>query len=189
MQKYSYDFAQAFDEVRESSVGGSPFLIAYGLTFILVGLISVFIPLEAAALAAMFQGGVALPMAFWLERRMGTRRMSPENPLNSLSIQLAVSQMLGLPVWIVVYNLNPRILPMVLAGFAGAHFIPYAWLHRTKVYIYLGAAVAVGSFLLLLFIENGLFSITMIFIGVAYWLASLLLYRAARAPEISQAAD
>lgn len=186
MPENTYDFAKAFEEVRESSVGGAPFLIAYGFTFILVGILAIIIPLRIAALAAMFQGGVALPLAFWLERRMGQRRMSSNNPLNSLSVQLAISQMLGLPVWIVIYNLNPRLLPLVLAGFAGAHFIPYAWLHRTRIYMYLGAAVSVGSFILLLLLQDGLFSITMIFIGGVYWLAALLIYRATRSDAALQ---
>ena len=45
----------------------------------------------------MFQGGVALPLAFWLERRMGTGRMQADNPFRALSGQMAMSQALGLP--------------------------------------------------------------------------------------------
>jgi hypothetical protein len=33
--------------------------------------------------------GVALPLSFWLERRMASQSMAPDNPLRPLSIQMA----------------------------------------------------------------------------------------------------
>jgi len=77
----SYDLGRAFTEVSASSAGGAPFLIAYGATFLLTAVVSFFVPKPTAALIAMFQGGLALPLAFWLERRLGTGRMEPGNPL------------------------------------------------------------------------------------------------------------
>ena len=72
------NFAQAFHEVSAGSMGGAPFLIAYGATFIITGILSYVLPAETAALIAMFQGGAALPAALWLERKMGRGRMAAE---------------------------------------------------------------------------------------------------------------
>lgn len=179
MRDSQYDFDRALNEVSASSAGGAPFLIAYGATFILTGLISFFIPLETAALIAMFQGSAALPLAFWLERRLGTKRMSPDNPLRSLSVQLAMSQILGLPAIIIAYNLNPITVPVMLAGLGGVHFIPYAWLHRTRLYIILGAVIAIGAFLLLILLPSNDFPITLLFIGAVYWIMAPQVYRSA----------
>lgn len=173
-------FERALDEVSRSSAGGAPFLIAYGTTFILTGVLSFFISLEIAALIAMFQGVVALPVAFWLERQMGTQRMAAENPLRSLSAQMAVSQALGIPALIIAYNLNPTVVPAVLAGFGGAHFLPYAWLHRTRLYLFMGATVAVGAFLVLVFLSAYEFQITLLFIGIVYWITAPAVYRHAK---------
>lgn len=61
MSATTSDLERALNEVSASSAGGAPFLIAYGATFTLTGVLSFFIPTEIAALIAMFQGGVALP--------------------------------------------------------------------------------------------------------------------------------
>jgi hypothetical protein len=66
------DLTRAQNEVSASSAGGAPFLICYGSTFIITGILAFFLPRETSALIAMFQGGIALPIALWLERRVGT---------------------------------------------------------------------------------------------------------------------
>ena len=171
---------QAFTEVSASSAGGAPFLIAYGATFLITGILSFVLPAETAALVAMFQGGVALPVAFWLERCMGWGRMSADNPLRALSKLLAFSQALALPALIVAFNLNPRSIPVILAGLGGVHFLPYAWLHRTQWYAVLGIAVALGAFGLQLVLGATAFHINLLYVGVVYWLAAPAVYRHAK---------
>jgi hypothetical protein len=177
MLQHKNDLNQALDEVSASSAGGAPFLIAYGATFCITAILYYFLPLETVALIAMFQGGAALPVAFWLERRMGTRRMAADNPLRSLSAQMAMSQALGLPAIIIAYNLNPVTVPAVLAALGGVHFVPYAWLHRTRLYIILGAVISIGSFLILVLLSANEFPITLFFVGLAYWVMAPLVYR------------
>ena len=175
------DFTRARDEVSASSAGGAPFLLCYGATFIITGILAFFLPRETSALIAMFQGGVALPLAFWLERRWGTKRMSPDNPLTKLSAQLAVSQALAIPFLIVVYNVNPAQIPVILAGLGGVHFMPYGWLHRTQIYILLGSALALGSFALVLLLGlSTSYPYILLFVGFAYLIATPLVYRHAK---------
>jgi len=168
---------QAFAEVSASSAGGAPFLIAYGTTFLITGILSFVLPAETAALVAMFQGGVALPAAFWLERRMGRGRMSADNPLRVLSKLLAFSQALALPALIVAFNLNPRSIPVILAGLGGVHFLPYAWLHRTQWYAVLGIAVSLGAFGLQLVLGATAFHINLLYVGVVYLAVAPVVYR------------
>ncbi len=180
MDETRYTFKQALDEVSASSAGGAPFLIAYGLTFLITGILSLFLPRQTTALIAMFQGGAALPLAFWLERRMGTRRMDAANPLKTLSAQLAMSQGLVIPALIVVYTLNPGAIPVVLAGVGGMHFLPYAWLHRTRLYAVLGGVIALGAFALQLFLGPLAFNVILFFIALVYGLVAVLVFRHAR---------
>lgn len=170
---------RAFAEVSASSAGGAPFLLAYGLTFLVTGILSYILPETTVALIAMFQGIVALPVAFLLERRLGWQRMSAGNPLRPLSAQLAVSQALIIPALIVVFNLNPRAIPVVLAGVGGMHFLPYAWLHQTRLYSYLAAAVALGAFALQLLLGSAAFNIILLYVGVVYLVQALPIYRQA----------
>ena len=176
----SNNLTEALDDVSRSSSGGAPFLICYGATFVITGILSFFVSRELAALIAMFQGGVALPAAFWLERQMGDGPMAADNPLRPLSVQLAMSQALALPALIVVYSLNPGGIPVVLASLGGVHFFPYAWLHRTRIYVILGAVVALGGFGLQIWLGPAAFSWILLFVGAVYWLASPMLVRHAR---------
>jgi hypothetical protein len=180
MDKTFNDLKRAQDEVSASSAGGAPFLICYGFTFIVTGILAFNLPRETSALIAMFQGGVALPVAFWLERRMGTTRMSNENPLKSLSAQMAMSQALALPFLIVVYNIDPSQIPVVMAGLGGVHFLPYAWLHRTNIYAILGVAVSIGAFALILGLKSAAYAYILVFVGVVYWIGAPLVYRHAK---------
>lgn len=175
------DFTRARDEVSASSAGGAPFLICYGTTFAIVGVLAFFLPRETSALLAMFQGAVALPIAFWLERRMGTTRLSDDNPLKSLSAQMAMSQALALPFLIVVYSTNPGQIPVVMAGLGGVHFLPYAWLHRTRLYIALAAIISLGAFGLVLMLQAASYAWILLLVALAYWVAAPLVYRHARA--------
>jgi hypothetical protein len=176
MKQNTMTLAHAFDEVSASSAGGAPFLIAYGATFIISGILSFVLPQETAALIVLFQGGLVLPVAFWLERRLGWRRMTAGNPLRTLSVQLAVSQALALPALIVAFNLNPRSIPVIMAGLGGVHFLPYAWLHRTKLYTALAVAISFGAFGLQLLLGPIAFHINLFYVGVVYWLAAPFVY-------------
>ena len=174
------DFKTALDEVSTSSAGGAPFLICYGITFILTGIAANFLPRETSALLVMFQGAVALPVALWLEKRMGTTRMSDENPLKELSAYMAISQGLAIPFLIVLYNIDPGQIPVAMAGLGGVHFLPYAWLHRTRLYAFLAGAVAFGAFALVLFFQIQSYILILFFVGIMYLIASPLVLRHAR---------
>lgn len=170
-----HDWAR--DDVSASSAGGAPFLIAYGATIFITAILYYFMPLETVALVAMFQGSVALPMAFWLERRLGSKRMDINNPLRQLSVQMAMSQVVALPVVIIVYNLYPVAVPAALAAIGGAHFLPYAWLHRTQIYFVLGVVLSVGAFALQVLFKAGAFPYVLFFMSLLYWITAPLVYR------------
>lgn len=173
-------FREARNEVSASSAGGAPFLICYGFTFLLVGFLSFFIPRSTASLLAMFQGAIALPCAFLLERKMGLGAMTQSNPLRSLSAQLAISQGLAIPFLIVAYSVNPAQIPVMMAGLGGVHFLPYSWLHRTRIYTGLAVLIAVGSFLLVLVLQTSAYSFILLLVGLSYWAASPLVYWGAK---------
>lgn len=175
------DLIQAQDEVSASSAGGAPFLIAYGATLFVTGILYYFLPLETVALIAIFQGTVALPVAFWLERRLGWQKRTAENPLQSLSVQMAMSQVLALPATIIAYSLNPATVPAVLAAIGGGHFLPYAWLHRTRYYAIMAVAVSIGAFIIQLLLRADAFSYILFFMAIVYWITAPLVYRNAAA--------
>jgi hypothetical protein len=103
--------------------------------------------------------------------------MSRTNPLRQLSIQMAMSQALGLPLLILVYSLNPGGIPLALASLGGVHFLPYAWLHRNQIYVTFAFTVALGAFALQLWLSKGAFSYILFFVAAIYWITAPLVYR------------
>jgi hypothetical protein len=179
MQSHGNDLDALLDDVSACSAGGAPFLAAYGLTLAACGALAFVVPAPVAALTAMFQGVVALPLAFLLERVMGAGPMRPDHPLRPLSVQLAMSQVLALPAVILAYNYHASTVPIALGAIGGAHFLPYAWLQRTPVYSVLGVAVSLGPFALALLFQRAAMPWSLLWIAAAYAVAAPLVYRRA----------
>jgi hypothetical protein len=174
------DLKRALDEVSVSSAGGAPFLIAFGATLLACGIAGFFVPTKTMAIVVLFQGNVALPLAFWLERRMAWGPMAADNPLRSLSILMAMSQLVALPVALLAFNLHPATVPAAMAAIGGAHFLPYAWLHRTPLYSILGVAISIGAFALTLMLKKDALPYVLIYMTALYWITAPLLVRHAR---------
>lgn len=167
----------ARDEVTASSAGGAPFLIAFGSTILLTALASFAVPLRTAALVLLFQGNVALPLAWLLQRRMATASLSHDNPLRGLSIQVAMSQIVALPAVIIVYMLAPWAMPAAFAAVGAGHFFPYSWLHRTRVYVVLAVVISTGSFIITGILREQSFAAVLMFVSGCYGVAAVLILR------------
>ncbi len=174
------DLTRARMEVTASSAGGSPFLLAFGVSLGLVGLAAFWLPAKTAALVLLFQGNVALPVAFWLERRWAWGTMAKDNPLRALSVQLAMSQLAALPMVIIAYDLAPATTGAAIASVAAGHLVPYAWLHRTAIYLWLAPCVSVGALGVVVVKKGDALPWTLLFMSAAYLVAAALLYRHAR---------
>jgi hypothetical protein len=175
------DLAAARADVSASSAGGAPFLISFGVTLAACAVASFFLDRKTAALLVIFQGGIALPAAFLLERAMSRKSMAADNPLRSLSIQMAMSQVVALPVVIATYSLNPGGVPLAMASIGGGHFLPYAWLQRTRAYVVLGVAVSVGALAIQMALGARAFPWVLFYLTSCYWSAAPVVYRRAQA--------
>lgn len=175
------DLDRALDEVSAASSGGAPFLFAFGLTLGATGLAAFWLPVKTAALIALFQGNVALPLAFLIERRLRLTSMAGDNPLRPLSVQLAMSQIAALPAVLLLYYLAPWTVPFGLACTAAAHLVPYAWLQRTRVYLVVSVVLPAGAGAITLALWESALPWTLLWFGAVYWGAVPLLYRRSRA--------
>lgn len=175
-----WDLDQARQEVTQSSAGGAPFLICFGTTLLACAIASFYLTPAQAALAVMFQGMLGLPAAFILERKMAWGPMAKVNPLNVLSVQLAMSQIVAFPIVIAMYDLRPGAVPLAMASIAGGHFLPYAWLQRTNVYMWLAIAVSGGALVLQVMLGADAFAYILMHMTACYWVGAALVYRAAK---------
>jgi hypothetical protein len=174
------DINHARAEVTASSSGGAPFLFAFALTLGLTGLAGFFLDVRTTAIVTLFQGNVALPLAFLLERWMSDVRWSETNPLKPLSVQLAMSQILALPVVLIVFEFMPAAVPAAMAGIGAAHFLPYTWLQRTRLYLGLAIVAAVVPFAMVIVLRGSAAPWTLLFLSGTYVVTAILIRRRAR---------
>lgn len=124
---------------------GFGFLLAYGVTWTVVaGLWNWFGP-RVGGFAMIFQGMVAAPVALGLTALAATGPQ-PEHPaLESLTFYLLFSQMVMIPL-VVVLLVRERYLDgaVVFTTVLAAHFVPYSWLYGTVLYAVLALLVALA---------------------------------------------
>ena len=181
MREHAFtDLTRARVEVTASSAGGAPFLGSFALSIFITGLLAFWLPTRTAALVLMFQGNLALPLAFWLERRLAWGQMAKDNPLRGLSVQLAMSQIAALPMVLLTWAVAPWATGAAVASVAAAHLVPYAWLHRTRIYLVLAPVVSLGAFGITYELRQAALPWSLIFMSAAYAVAAVLLYRHAR---------
>ncbi len=171
---------RARSSASATAAQGSAWFFAFAATLTAALIVSFFLPLEQAVLVVLFQGGVALPLAFALEKRLGTGPMQADHPLRSLSVQLAMVQIVALPAVIMMYTVNPALVPATFAAIGGAHFLPYVWLHRSKVYLVVALVVSLGSWAIMIAGGDSAFRWVLVLWPLTYLVAGIVLLRKQR---------
>ena len=72
------DLGRAFQDLAAASHSGCAFLLAFGSTWLVCGVVAFRFSQRTAALCVLFQGVVALPLAFLLQRLLGLPPAAPE---------------------------------------------------------------------------------------------------------------
>ncbi len=138
-----------------SSLAGFPFLLVYGLVWIIGAGLSYLVPRDIAPWVYVLLGMPATPIAIALEKRMGYVRAPEPDPLLPLTLQVLFVQVVAFPAILLVWDASPHYVPVAFAAVVGAHFLPFQWIYRTRIYGFLGVVVAAGSFALALLFVRG----------------------------------
>jgi hypothetical protein len=159
------------DAIRQrailASVAGFPFLMVFGVVWLTAGALSYWVPREFAPWVYPCLGGVAMPLAMALERRLAYVPAANPDPLLPLTLQLLFVQIVAFPAILLVWDATPHFVPVAFAAVVGAHFLPFQWVYRTRVYGVLAVVVAVGPFVLAVFFGQRALHYTGFFVGGA----------------------
>ena len=140
------------DAVRRNATlasrAGFTFLATFAIAWAAASGLSFVLPREVAPWAYLLLGIPAAPVAVLLERRLGYVAPPSPDPLFGLAMQLLATQLVAFPAVMIVWDAAPDFVPVAFAAIVGGHFLPYAWLYRTNLYVALGVAVGVGPYLL-----------------------------------------
>jgi hypothetical protein len=101
-------------------------------------------PIPRAVFYSFFLTGPVFPVGVLLTRLAGGDLFSKSPGLTPLGILLAALQAFFWPIIALVYALSPEWTPWAMAILFGSHFLPYAWLHRSRAYAFLSASVAIS---------------------------------------------
>jgi uncharacterized protein DUF7010 len=132
---------QLQDDIIRSARRGYPILISAAGFFVLMGALEPMLPARILGLAWIFGMMVIFPAGVILGRLVGARVMTTDNPLGTLGGLVAGTQAFFIPVFIVIYQFVPQYLPLAVGLLGGAHFLPYAWIYRSRAYVF----VTVGT--------------------------------------------
>lgn len=138
------DVIPSLESLAEQNVSGVAFLLAYGVSWLVCGLIWTRAGERTAALATLFQGLVAFPLALglsWLIGAIGQDR-PVSAALTQLSVLIGTSQLLGLPLLVLlVVRREYSWVPVTFATICAMHFVFYSWLYRTPVHLVLAVLI------------------------------------------------
>lgn len=131
-------------ELAQINIFGAPFLFAYGVTWIVCGILWMKVKQSYAAIATLFQGMIALPIAFMILYLIGAFEYRPDlEEINQLSLIISMSQLLILPLLIAFYRKKYyTLIPFVFSGAGAIHFLFYSWLYQTIAYIIMSIIIA-----------------------------------------------
>lgn len=131
-------------ELAQINIFGAPFLFTYGVTWTICALLWIKVQPAYAAIATLFQGMVSQPLALGILYLIDAFQYRPEvGEINDLSVLLAMSQLLILPLLIAMFRRKHyTLIPFVFSGAGAVHFLIYAWLYQTPVYIVLSLMIA-----------------------------------------------
>lgn len=133
-------------DLAQSNYRGAAFLFAYGTTWLVCAALWRITEPRWAVLATLFQGMVALPVAPGVSAWLGMFEARPgSEAITQLGVLISMSQLLVLPLLIVLTVRGRYTMVPLLFSLAGAvHFMPYAWLYQSLLYILLPIALAIG---------------------------------------------
>jgi hypothetical protein len=164
-----------------ASLAGFPFLLVLGCVWIAAGGLSYLVPRDIAVWIYPLAGVPGMFGAMALERRLGYLPPANPDPLVSLSLQIVFVQVVAFPAVAIVWSVAPSYMPVAFAAVVGAHFLPFQWLYRTRLYGVLGVVVAAGPYLLGAMVGEKVLHYTGFFVGAALLVGAVYARSHARA--------
>jgi len=124
--------------VARRGIGMTLAAVAYWLA---LAMVSAWAGLAPGPLGVFFLVASALiyPLGYGLNRAFGGDLLARGHPLAGFIRVMLATQLLMFPLMLVVFLQARPLLALVLAALLGGHFLPYAWLYRSRTYFVLGS--------------------------------------------------
>lgn len=126
---------------------GVVFLWVYGATWVICGLLWLWLSERTASLVTLLQGVIALPVSIALTGLTAAPEPGPLDPaIAQFSGYAGGAQVLALPFLVyLVLSRRYSLVPYAFASVVALHFVSYSWLYQTIWYLVMGIAIAIGT--------------------------------------------
>lgn len=134
------------DELAQQNQRGITFILAAGLYWLGIGLAGMYLPPQTAFIAAVWGTGLLFPASILFARIMRVNIFF-KNGLTPLGIWANVFQLFFFPVFFASADADIQYPPIFMGVLAGAHFVFYHWLYRSRTYLLMAFAVSLNSYI------------------------------------------
>jgi hypothetical protein len=142
-------------ELSVKAKNGVNFIVAASVVWLLITIVwTVPFTTYDKCVLTFIMGGAMLPLAWVFSKVFKTQWVVKNNPLESLGLWLNFAQLFYFPVLVFVLIKKPEYFVMTYVVITGAHFFPYAWYYRTKVFAVAAGVISMGAMVIALFIEH-----------------------------------
>ncbi|MBX2915970.1 MAG: hypothetical protein KF856_11940 [Cyclobacteriaceae bacterium] len=142
-----------FDQLRiELSVkakNGLDFIVAASIVWLIISYLwTLCYTAYDKSILTFCVGAIMLPLALLLSKVFKTNWKMKHNPLSPLGLWLNFAQLFYFPFLFFVLLKLPDHFVMVYVIITGAHFFPYSWYYKNKLYAFAAGITSVGAFVL-----------------------------------------
>ncbi len=146
MSKEKELFVQMQERIIKSQKRGIHFIVASVILWTGISVIRMLdLPVMMQNMLTFCMSTPLMPIAYLASKLLKIPFQDKENPLSGLGIVFAVAQLPYLLIVMWIYRAAPNYMVMVYAMVTGAHFLPYGWYYRSKVYYTFAVMIPIVS--------------------------------------------
>ncbi len=134
------------NDLSIKSKNGIDFTLSASIIWILIGWIWTFnVKSYDKSVLTFIVGALMLPLTLLFSKLFRTVWTNKSNTLQPLGLWLNFAQLFYFPFLVFALLRFPEYFAMVYAIITGAHFFPYAWFYKTKLYAAFAGIISVGA--------------------------------------------
>ncbi len=169
------DINKFHDSLSIRTEKGTPMLYAGSIFWLVTGLSYFFITEDVRFWIYIYGAGMVFPLGIFVSKLLNIDLFAKDNPLSTIAGLIGAVQLFFIPVLLLLISTNQEIIPFVLAILLGAHFLPYMWVYKTKLFV-VHSLLVISIALLSFFLPHGLLILSMA-LTLEFFIIGLLLKR------------
>jgi hypothetical protein len=176
------DYALGLDALRDdmkySQKAGLPFIITAAIIWALIAIAtSLDLPMYTSDLVVFCCACPLMPIALLVGKILKVDILDKKNVLWKAGILFTCNQMIYLLIAMWAMSAVPEKMVMVYAMIFGAHYLPYSWLYKEKIYLVSAILITIASLILGLAVPRNVLAIALMCYEIAF---AITLYRTTR---------